>query len=917
MTDKAQTVFRKHRHLLGPVFFLMGWAHPGILMAQETPASPTVEQDTSHDKKPERIEVTGSRIKRSQVETSSSVIVITHEDIERSGVSNLGELVRNSSSQTTGNFAGNQGYVRNGAQTADLFGLGAGRTLVLLDGERLPRDSSLSGTNLSTIPLAMIERVEYLTGSKSAVYGTDAVAGVMNIVTRKTLDGTVVETNLRVPQHPGGNKIGLNVSSGVQVGDKTHLIVSGGYEREQAILTKNRAISFGEGKFANSRGAAAPGTFSYRITPPGGTASLWAPSPNCTNTSDLRGPGDPDRGVFCVGNSRNASYSQLLNASERGFFATRGEYELSSDTSMHSYVSYVQNVAKANSGNYFSGTNFLTSRGQTLSSDIVNNLNLGITAPAGSRVEVTKLDNLAPDRIKYNKDQAYGGIVTLDTKLTTNWSGNASLSHFTTENHRWVNNVIDRKNYARIMHGITFNETSGAQNPTVPPQYVIIDPNRNTALFGQMTDTMNAAERNGVTGLSVNIGRDITDLPGGKLALSVGVDSRVETYIQTPDPLDSQFFQKSPRFTGTEAISGNGSRSVNSLYAELLAPVLKTVNLDAALRFDNYSDFGSATNYSLGGKWGAASFLTLRGTTGTSYRAPELNSIHQKGGGGYVSIRDEAWCANQAASGNPCIADQKHQIFNDSPGNKNLKPEVGRTYTVGMLVEPAPDLYFSADYVGLFIRDEFSVRPTQDIVDDYFAGRSTGDNIVTIDPATKSITSISTPNTNIGWTAKYLIQMVGGYKWALGPVKFDYKSDSTRTLSSKSERADKSIKQYNGIEGNPRWRWNNSLTSMLGDWSWTLSSMTIGKQEPDPENGKNYAATYYNDQVDQFTQYNTSVGWKYAESGTLLVGVNDIADKIGGYYRTGNFTGGVSGNASLYSSSLYGRSWFMNLTQRF
>lgn len=876
----------------------------------------TETSGTAAGVKAERIEVTGSRIKRSSVETSSTTTVISNEEIQRSGVSNLGELIRNSSSQTVGNFGGTSGYVRAGAQTASLFGLGAGRTLVLIDGERLPKDASLGGTNLSTIPIAMIERVEYLTGSRSAVYGSDAVAGVMNIVTKKNLEGTTVSTSLRVPQHAGGNKFGLDVTTGASIGDKAHIIVSGGYEKEARLLTKNRDFNLGDGKFANSVGAAAPGQYSYRVTAPGTPITLWKPSANCTLTSDLRGPVDPDRGTFCVGNTRENSSAELLGQIERGFFSTRGEYELSDDSKIHTFLTYSQSVARGNSGNYFSGINYLNQRYQTISGATASGLNIGLNEDPASRIEIRQIDRDAPDRVNRNKDQSYGGLVSYETKLGSAWTGNATFSHFVTENHRQVYNVIDRLNYARIMHGISFNP-DGTQAPTVAPSYIIVDPNRNHALIADMTKTMTSSEKNTMTGITLGAGREVAQLPGGPLAINIGLDSRIETYLQTPNGADTEFFQNQPRFTGTEAVSGKGDRSVNSIYAELLAPVAKTVDLDAAVRFDQYSDFGDSTNYTLGGKWQALDWLTVRSTMGTSYRAPELNYVHKEGGGGYVSIRDEEWCRYLEADGNPCVEGQTHQIYSDNPGNKKLNPEKGSTYTIGVLFEPTQDIYFSADYAGFKITDEFSLRPTQDIVDDYFAGRGTGDNTIVTEPTNGYITSVRRPYTNIGWSTQYLVKLEGGVKWKLGDVGMAYKTDSTRTLSSKSLRADNTVKQYNGLEGSPRWRWNNDLSSTLGPVTWTISTMTIAKQEPDPENGDTYADYYYNDQVDEFTQYNTSFLYKYADSGSVTVGVNNVMDKLGGLYRTGGYTGAVTSNSALYGSSYYGRSYFMNLTQSF
>ncbi|RYZ62501.1 MAG: TonB-dependent receptor, partial [Proteobacteria bacterium] len=315
-------------------------------------------------------------------------------------------------------------------------------------------------------------------------------------------------------------------------------------------------------------------------------------------------------------------------------------------------------------------------------------------------------------------------------------------------------------------------------------------------------------------------------------------------------------------------------------------------------------------------------FLTLRGTFGTSYRAPELNYMHQTGGGGYLNIRDEEWCRYLESDGNPCVEGQTHQIFSSRPGNPNIDPEKGRTYTVGVLVEPNENFYASADYAGFFIKDEFSLRPIQDIVDDYFAGVSTGDNRVNVrpDPTFPYITSVDRPYTNIGWSATYLVKAEAGAKWNVGQaVKMNFKNEGVWTLSSKSLLDEKTglTKQYNGIEGAPKWRMNNALTTTWNDFAWTVSAATIGKQSPDPDNLDVYADYYFNEQVDEFTQYNTALAWAYSADGSVTLGVTNLGDQYGGLYRTGGYTGAQTSNSTIYGSSYYGRSWFASASQHF
>jgi iron complex outermembrane receptor protein len=896
------------------------------VMAQETgvieQTAPAAKEGDKKKDAPEKISVVGSRIKRADVETSSPTVTISRDQIEASGVATVGELLRTQAVSSTGNFSGEAGYVRSGAQTGSLYGLGPGRTLVLVDGERLPKDASLSGTNLSVIPAAMVERLEILTGSRSAIYGSDAVAGVINIITRKDFTGTEVKTSVRVPENGGGESAELSAATGVDLGNgRGNVVISVGGSRETRMYETNRDISQGEGKFASLQFYQPADTYNYRLVDPvtfrPSPTSLWKPSPNCPTDqrSDQRGPGEPDRGTFCVGDIRSNNSSELTPSNQAGFISSKMHYELSSDSKLSSFLSFSRHLSRSNAGNYFSNNNYLTAgRRQVLSAEKA--AQLGLQGTEGQAVEIYKVDTAAPDRITYNLDESYGGFLALDSELGAGWNSNVSVTHYTTKNSRDVDNVINKEQYQKLLQGYK-EEADGKLTLTGNPAYTSVDPNRDTSLLSQMVDRMSADETNTLTSVSANANRELFALPGGNLALSVGVDGRVETFKQTPDPLDVLFWQNQPLFTGTESTSGEGDRQVASVYTEVLAPVADSVDLEVALRYDNYNDFGGAGNYNFGAKVDLTQTLALRANTGTSFRAPELNYIHQKGGGGYVNIRDDRWCDARNQQGIPCVAGETHQIFVDRPGNKDLSPETSTSYVIGAIYEPSRSFYISADYAGFKVKDVFNLRPVQDIVDDIYAGKEAGPATADFDPEFKYITAMKRPWQNIGQELIYLVQVESALTWKVGEVSMGYRTDATRTLSRQEEQTDGSLKQWNGYEGNPKWRWNNRITTSYQSTTLNLASSTIAKQAPDPENVDVYKATYFNDSVPEFTSYDASIDWAYSSRGKLGLGVINIFDRIGGKYRTGNFTGAENSNGMLYSASWYGRTVFANLTQSF
>jgi iron complex outermembrane receptor protein len=205
-------------------------------------------------KRTERIEVTGSRIRRIDVETSAPVQVIDKKEIQQSGVVSLGDLFRKSaSSSPTGNFSGSSGYVSAGAATIDLLGLGGSRTLVLLNGKRMPSIGGLDSVNIDNIPVGIIDRIEILSGGASAVYGADAVGGVVNIITRKEFTGTEFSFFKSFTENDGGDELEMSIAHGIPLGDNGSAILSAGYRKRNRIDKRDRDLAYSKRKNVKKR----------------------------------------------------------------------------------------------------------------------------------------------------------------------------------------------------------------------------------------------------------------------------------------------------------------------------------------------------------------------------------------------------------------------------------------------------------------------------------------------------------------------------------------------------------------------------------------------------------------------------------------------------------------------------------------
>lgn len=869
---------------------------------------------------PERIQVTGSRLKRVEAEASAPVTIISSEEIEKSGAASVGDYFRKSASASPrGNFAGTSFFLSAGSSTVNLMGLGPDRTLVLVNGKRLPTLSEISGFNVENIPTALIDRIEILSGGASAIYGADAVGGVVNIITRKDLEGTQVDTYLNVPIHAGGEEYEVSIAQGLKIGESSHISISGGYRHRNPIDKRKRDLAYGFPERQYTVTNAPPGTYSYRPQTADGAAQIgnWTPSSNCPTANQVATVPSSPQDIYCAGFRRDIPVELIPEKEEwymAGTFDTRlGNWDLSS------LLAFSRSTAHANTGHIPYAVDPLTGRQIFLSNSRANELGVIDANNTADLIQLIAPVPEAPNTVYTNTNDSWIASTNLSGDITDNWKADFGLAYSQAFATRSGENIANSEELSRLFVSQKFFGQD--------PPYVPIDPARDRNLLYGAYSSLESHERSETIVADAFFSSDLVELPGGPLSFGIGAALSGEKFKQTPDPLDTQFNSvNQPLYTGTFADKGEGKRSVASAFSEVSVPLLRQITVDGALRFDHYSDFKNSANYSAGIKLTVIpEMFALRGRTASSFKAPTLSNIHREGGGGYFTVRDARYCEREMNNGRFCdITNPQRSIFIYNPGNKDLDPEVGQNNSLGIILEPLPGLNLIADYYWVSLQDTFKTDSYQAVLDEWYAGHenspssgSLRDNTVEVD-ADGVITKIGLPVQNSGRLTMRMVHAKIDYQTTFGRYRARLNSDYNQTLSFKQQDSEDQPERelvglyHEGQNGLPRWRWNNFIEFGTDTQSGRLVSRTIAKMDTDPQFTP---PAHSSAEVGRYTAYDFVYSLNLPTRAELELGVMNIMDRIGGVSNANDV-----GSEAIVATSLYdytGRSIFASVKQKF
>ena len=670
----------------------------------------------------ERIEITGSSIKRIDAETAVPLTVVTRESIDKSGASNVQELVDRLSSNNGGGRSLGESIGDSNAtgQTgASLRGLGRERTLVLLNGRRLAiYPFAGAGVDLNAIPLAAIERVEILRDGASATYGSDAIGGVINFITRKDFRGGDFTVGYEQPQATGGKV--TSVQGGVGFGDlgkdKFNLLGTFSYQdygviraadrdfaktgnRPDIGVVKSSGNTFPANAFNADTGEYIPGAAGF---------------PTCAPPDSFVG-------------SANCRYDytskiDIVPASKRYGGLLRGTAQPSADHLLFAELSYSKNEIMLGSSQTPSSTTgrpdyIYPAGGKYYPTAAVDAVTPGYR---GDLIIAWRIVDGGQRLTKVTNDMtralvgAEGSVAGWDYKVGLMKATSKAREDFVSGN-------FSDTQLVRVLK-------TGNVNPFGPNDAAGLALLKEAELSGN-----NRASKTTLDAFDVSVTRELFALPGGNAAIAGGIDIRKEDYLDGYSDIAG-----SGDIVGGSGNAGkvHGERKTAGVYAELNLPIVKNLELNAAVRGDRYSGTKgesrdgafsspnlSSTSPKFSLRWTPVKEVLVRGSVGRGFRAPALDNLYAPAAGTNTAgnFTDPYYNSLKgcAVVPDPNYCDTQLTAVNNS--NRNLKPEKSKTATLGVVFEPIRDLSLEVGYFNIKITNGIKSLTGDDILKDWFA----------------------------------------------------------------------------------------------------------------------------------------------------------------------------------------------------
>jgi iron complex outermembrane receptor protein len=817
-----------------------------------------------------RVEITGSAIKRIDAETSVPVTVIRADDLKKEGITTIEQVMANLSvSQAQQGTSQSVGSSTGGASFADLRGIGQNKTLVLLNGRRLANNAyDSSAPDLNMIPFAALERVEVLRDGASSLYGSDAVGGVINFITKKNFQGGVATFGEDVPSHGGGRSINANVAFGF--GD----LDTNGWNISAVIDHQEQYPVTGTDRSYNTR---YPGGLSSSTFPANyyqGGDSVNPAGPGCTTGVHLI----PDGGTGCL--MTTSSFVDYVPRNVRDSGLIRGTMKLGEHELGVEYLTSQSIVATTIAPVPYGGL-------------YMNRLRPDGTAnpyfPAGLDAAYTEPympDGVQPGfaHVKWRdmpngvrQDKNTNRQQRLVVSLQGNIGGWDYESAVTWNENRVQEQLFGYSNGNIITDGVL----NGVINPFGDQSAA------GTALLNSaaLSGTIQSA-RGQSTGADFHASREVGDWlnAGRAAALALGVQG---TYDKFTSAANTEFAEKVVASTGIDPNTFNsGTRHVFAGYGELNVPINKTLDVTGSVRFDKYSDFGNSTNPKVSFRWQPAQSVMLRGSYSTGFRAPSLYEIHsaQTYTNTAGTYDDPINCpGGTPLPGHSRAANCSQQFQVLGGGSNTLQPEKSKNATLGLVIEPLKGLSVGFDLWALKLDHQISTLSQDDVFADpvkYASvyhrnpnGELSVDGSQCPNPATCGYVDLR--NQNLGGIITNGLDLSANYRLRSAAYgNFTFASNTTYVhkydyQNSEGGEWHKNVGVYSGNNPVFRWQSTNNLVWNKNAYSAGLTAhYKSGYVDQDPTN-----------HVASYTTFDTFVAWTQPKGLGLTVGVRNLFDK--------------------------------------
>ncbi len=825
------------------------------------PASTAAAQPASGDASTtlQEVVVTGTSIRGGNAQLALPVQTLSASDIARTGATSVPQLMQEVSAvSSVGSvtLAQGTGYTTGGISTVSLHGLGDTRTLVLINGLR----SAVYGGNavgsvvdIGAIPVAAIQRVDVLEDGASAIYGSDAIAGVANFILKSDFQGLDATATVGTPTEAGGGTeetFSIYGGKGSLESDRYNLGIGFTFDHSSPIMGASRSYAR---RYSPGYGNDVTSSFAFpanvaipkgnSVYPKGSTRNPMAG--NCGPDS-LNDQNFPTQCRF-----DNSPFDSLEPLQKKFSVYVNGGFELTPASELYGNAIFSRNrttqweqpVPLSYQNPMVPGDPYIAYLANLLATQYpgykaVKPGQGAFLLPPGSPYYPTAwaaANGLAgqPLNLIY-RSFATGLRQTMDQADTTRVVGGArgDVAGWHYDTSLLYSQVLVDDNlqsgwplYSKIMPLL--------DSGTINPFGATADPNAAAAAMAANYDAQDYSSRTSLTSLDGTASRKLADLPTGPLRMAVGGELRRETYDFSPS---------AALMSGDIAgLAGNQlpeslSRTAQAAYLEFSGNIIRSLGADVAVRWDHYQQIGSTINPQLSLHWQAMRWLQLRGAAGTGFRAPSLTDLYLPQVPSVTSngTRDPIQCPTFNPN-NPACSFQFQTV---TGGNPNLKPEKSRNYTLGLVLKPVRNLTLDLDSYWIYLRDAITpgglaynviLQNAQTATE--FASYITRD-------AAGNIVFISQTNANLfkeyvsglDVNLDYDIPLGPGYILLRGNGSYYYKYDMQNFDGTWTSQINVGDSQA-GVNGGVIVRWRHSLTLGYTAPSWQVS-MTQHYQEP-------------------------------------------------------------------------------------
>jgi iron complex outermembrane receptor protein len=808
----------------------------------------------------QRVEVTGSSIKRLAAQSSLPITSIRADDFARQGLATAQEVLATiPMNQTSTGASQSVGAGTGGRTTADLRGLGGDKTLVLLNGRRLANHPFFADTvDLNIIPVAALDRVEVLRDGASAIYGTDAIGGVVNFITKRSFKGLVATAEAFEPTASGGGdeqRVNLTGGWGDLQNDGHNFLVVADFHRQSALRSTERDFS-GTGVrpergVSQTSGTPFPANFfsDNGISGNPSFATGCAPPASIPSTTNQTCRFDFTRFIDNIPLTKQAS---LLGRYTRRFGEHTGTLEY-----LHSRSTNRARVAPPP----------LAGIGLTMTASSPFYPGLGIT-PAfpgltGEPLDISWRPLVTGQRAQRDLSQSDRLLAAMEGSWRT-WDYSTALTHAIgrAESDFTGGYVIDQRMIDGVASGVLnpFGEQTAAGNTYL----------QDALLLGQFLDAKIRS-----TALDFKASRELMSMRGGQLGAAFGAEVRHDkaTYL-----VNRALAGQASSSGYADAQDQRGARTIRAVFGEVNAPVLPGLEVNFAGRYDYYTDVGGDFNPKVALRWQPVPAFLARASYNQGFRAPTLYDIY---GPQTTTNTAEPWddprlCPGgvPVAGANPNLVCNQQQNIRQG-GNTALAPEKSRTWSAGVVFEPMPSITLSADVWDIKLKDQISALAEQTLFgnfakyQDLFVYNAAGTRLDYVLATTMNLGEVKTRGVDLS-----LLWRMPRSRWGNTTLtvdgtyvdRYDYQNEPGGPFTENAGR-------YADASPVFRWRHNATLSWNMAPWSMALSNRYMSGYDD-----QNAVDPQFEQRVDNYSVWTLSGTWSTRQV-DFTVGVKNLLDE--------------------------------------